>query len=71
VSVALVIQQAMRMRRIILSGCTIFFHVVIHGTIFGKKVTEHKMRVLIYFTNLSENFLILKTIAGETVINVH
>jgi hypothetical protein len=55
--VASVIQRATRMRRIILScglsGCTISFHVIINGTIFGKKVIEHKICVL----SSSANFM--------------
>jgi len=54
VSVALVIQHALRMRHIAICGLprsTIFFpHYLINGTIFGKKVTEHKMCVLIFCT---------------------
>jgi len=52
VFVALVIQHAMRMRRIA-SGfvrlCSIFPHPV-NSTVFGEKVTEHKICVLISFT---------------------
>jgi hypothetical protein len=34
-------------------------HYLINGTIFGQKnVTEHKMCVLIFSTNLSKTFLI-------------
>jgi len=55
VSVALVIQHAMRIRHIVicgLSGYTIFFsHYLINGTIFGKKkVTEHKICFLLFST---------------------
>ena len=47
--VALVIQHAKRMRRIVLSSVAclavpyFFFPYLIKGMIFGKKVTEHKM----------------------------
>ena len=63
VFVALGIQHAMYMHRVVicgLSGSTMFFH-IIHGTIFGggereREVTEHNMCVLIS----SETFLILR-----------
>jgi hypothetical protein len=45
----------------------IFSH-LINCTIFGKKVIEHKMYVLILTTNLSETFLILRT--ERDIINV-
>ena len=52
VFVALVIQHAMRMRHIVICGffrCTILFaRYVLNGTIFGEKVIERKMRVLIF-----------------------
>jgi hypothetical protein len=52
--VALVIQHAKLMRRIAICGLsdsTIFFpHYLINGAIFGKKVIEHKMCVLILST---------------------
>jgi len=56
VSVVLVDQHAMRMRHIVICGLprsTIFFpHYLINGTIFGgeKKVTQHKVCVLIFST---------------------
>ena len=37
---------------------------------FRKKVTELKMSVLIFYTNLSETFLILTRIKRDIVINV-
>jgi hypothetical protein len=53
-SVALAIQHSMRMRLIVicdLSGSTIFFsHYLIKNKLFGKKVTEDKMCVLIFST---------------------
>ena len=60
VSVALVIQHAMRMPHIVicgLSGYTIFFsHYLINGTIFGKKkVTEHKICFLLFSTTFVWN----------------
>jgi hypothetical protein len=54
VFVFLVILHATRVRRIVVCGLsrsTVFFH-IINSTIFGaKKVTEHKMRVLILSTS--------------------
>jgi len=76
VSVALVIHHAMRMRRIImssltLSGCTIFSHVTSQRQDFReKKVIEHKMCVLIFCTNLSETFLILRRTERHVVDQV-
>jgi hypothetical protein len=64
VFVALAIRHAMRMRLIVICVLSplyrIFPHYLINGTIFWKKVTEHKMRVLIFSTLLSETFLILR-----------
>jgi len=39
-----------------LCGSTIFFHIISNGTVYGKKVNEHKMCVFIFSTT----FLILK-----------
>jgi hypothetical protein len=57
-SVALIMQRAMRMRRIILSyglyGCIIFFsHYLTCGTIFGSTSLSPETCVLIIFTVLT------------------
>jgi len=46
-------------------------HYVINGTISGKKVTEHKMCVLIFSTSLSEIFLVLRMIERDIINNVY
>jgi hypothetical protein len=43
---------------------------VINATIFGKKVTEHKMCVLVSLQLLFETFLILRRIQRDITINV-
>jgi len=52
--VALGVEHAMRMRRIISVACLslsiIFFYIIINGTIFEKNVTEQKMCMLIFCT---------------------
>jgi hypothetical protein len=53
-----------------LSGCTIFFHIISYKGRFSEKVIEHKMCVLIFSTNLSETFLILRRIQRDIIINV-
>jgi hypothetical protein len=58
VYVALVISHAMRMRHIVVYN--IFPHFLINGTIFEKQLLKTKC-VLIFSTNLSEIFLILRT----------
>jgi hypothetical protein len=53
VFVALLIQHAMRMRHTVvcvLSGCTIFLHIISQMAILKKKVTKRKMRVLTFST---------------------
>jgi hypothetical protein len=45
----------------------IFPHYFINGTIFGKKVTEHKMCVLIFSTVLSGKFLTVRRIEWDMI----
>jgi hypothetical protein len=77
VSVALVIQHAMRMRRTThvvnrgLSGSTIFSHIISQKARFSKNVTEHKMCVLSFLLLLSETFLLLRRIQWDIIINEH
>ena len=65
VFVALGNHHAKRMRHIIIrclsgSGCTVFFYIISQTALFSKKKNiEHKMYTLIFFTILSETFLIL------------
>ena len=49
----------------------VFPHNLTNSTIFGKKVIESKMCVLIFFITLSGTFLILRRIQLDVVINVH
>jgi hypothetical protein len=76
VSVALVIQHAKRMRRIILSSVAClavpYFSTLSHKRHgFHKKVIEHNICVLIFSTTLFETFLILARIQRDIIINVH
>jgi hypothetical protein len=48
----------------------IFRHYLINGTIFGKKVIEHKMCVMIVIQIVFETFLILRRIHRVIGINV-
>jgi len=58
VSVDFVTQHAKRMRHIVISslpGSTIFFHIISYTAGFYiKKVIEHKMCVLIFYTNFEK-----------------
>jgi hypothetical protein len=75
VSIALVIQHAKRMRRIILSSVACLAVPYLstlshkrHG--FRETVIELQMCVLIFSTNLSETFLILRRTERDIIINV-
>ena len=50
--------------------CHIFPHYLLKKPIFGKK-DKHRMCVMIFSTNLSETFLILKRTGRDIAINVH
>jgi len=73
-SVALVIQHAKHIQRIVicvLSGSTIFLHVILKSYLFRKqKKIENKICVLIFSTTLSEMFLILRRIDGGMIKNI-
>jgi len=70
--VALVIQHATRMRHIAIRGLAslyyIFPHYLINGTIFGKKVTEHKMcnnkQILCITHTVEHNYISLSSTVG-------
>ena len=68
VSVALVIQHAKRMRRIILWSVQmyrIFPHYLIDGIIFGGKKFMEQKRVLIFFTTMASNISHPKYISAK------
>ena len=49
----------------------IFPHYLIKDTIFGKKIIEHKMRILIFSTTFVKSFIILKWNRRGIIIVVH
>ena len=74
-SVALVIQHVMRVRRIILSfvACPAapYFSTLFHKRHdFRKNVTEHKMCFDFLYNFFSETYLILRRIEQDIIINV-
>jgi len=74
VFVASGIQYAMRRRHIvvcILAGSAKIFHINSQKAKFRKRVIEHKMCVLIFSTNLSQTFLILRRINRDMKRNVY
>jgi hypothetical protein len=75
VSVALVIQHTKGIRRAIicvLSGCTIFIHIILQTARFSKKkVIQHKMCVLIFSTALSATLLIVRRTERDMIKNVY
>jgi hypothetical protein len=66
VLVTLGIQHAMRLCHIVICGVStsviLFPHYLINGMIFGKIFFEYKLCVLIFYTILSETFLIIRKI---------
>jgi len=72
VFVALGIQHAKRLSRVILLSPLQHVCTLSHNRHdFRKKVTEHKMCVLIFLSILSEMFLILRRTERDIIINVH
>jgi hypothetical protein len=47
-----------------------FSHYPLKGMILGKKVTKHKMCVLIFSTTLPETFLIVRRIQRDILVNI-
>ena len=67
-------EHATRMRHTVtcgFSGCATFFDIISKKARFSKKkITEHKMCVLSFPTNLSKTFPILRRIRRDIIINV-
>jgi len=73
VFVTLDIEHAMRMHHLSTAASPTlqyFSNYLINGTIFEKKVIEHKMCVLIFSTMLPEIFLIIRRIDLD-IIKIH
>ena len=74
VFVALGIQCAMRMCLIVvcgLPGCTKFFHIVINGMIFKRKLLNIKRVFLFFLQLLFETFLILRRTERDMIKYVY
>jgi hypothetical protein len=75
VFLALGIQHAMRMRRIIIAicgmSCSVTFFHLINGRFLKKKVTEHKMCFDFLYKILSERFFILRRTERDIIKNVY
>jgi len=73
VFVALVNRHAKRMCRIMwpLWHYDIFPHYFINSTIFRNKDTEHKKRVLIFSTTMSEIFLFLRRTDEDIIMHLY
>jgi hypothetical protein len=75
VTVALIIQLSMSMRRVMLSSVVCMAVPHFFSTLPSKRygfqgtVTEHKIRILTFCTILCETFLILRKIKSDIIIN--
>jgi hypothetical protein len=75
VFLALVSQHAQCIRRILSYVACLLYQIfplyLINDTLFRKNVVKHEMCVLIFYTNLSEIFLILGRIKRQIAINTY
>ena len=73
--VGLGILHVMGMRRIVIHGLSdstiLFPRYLLTARFSGRNVIEGKLYVLIFSTNFSENFFILRRTERDTIINVH
>jgi len=71
-SIAFVIQHAMRMRHFVYCTAVQYFSPLSHKWHdFREKVTSHKPCVLILSVNLSEKFCVLRRIQRDVITNIH